>query len=84
MSQRRANKGTVNGHLRHSGTDVVAMFATIVRNPGRKNFLQSRQRSRREHLRTERVCLQLFEISLSRMGCQAGFPFWAEVVLTAK
>lgn len=62
----------------------MAMFAAIVRNPGRKNFLKSRQCPRREHLRTERVFLKLFEIDLSRIGCQPRLQFRAEVLLTAK
>ena len=42
MSQRRANESTVHGHLRHSRIDVVPVFATVMRNPGGKNLLQSR------------------------------------------
>lgn len=29
MTQRRTDEGTVDGHLRHAGVDIVAVFASV-------------------------------------------------------
>lgn len=64
MAERRADKGTIHGHLRDPGREVASMSVPIFGNPRGKEFLRSRERSRREHLRPQRILLQLVEIGL--------------------
>jgi hypothetical protein len=66
MAQRRADEGAVDGHLGHAPRQVVAVWAAVVRQPRRQHLLQRRQRSRCQHLRAQRVRLQLRHVCLYR------------------
>jgi hypothetical protein len=58
------DESAVDHHLRNPRANVVAMLAAVVREPRSQNFLKSRQCARRDHLSSERVCLQLLEVCL--------------------
>jgi len=68
VTQGRADEGTVDSHLRHSRIDVVPVRAAIFGNIGCEDFLQRRERARREHFCAERVCLQLLQVGLTEEG----------------
>lgn len=77
MAERRSDKHAVKDHLRHAGAEVMAMLADVVGNPRGKQLLQTRERTRGEHLRAQRVRLQLLEVELqiTGLGLSAGQPF---------
>jgi hypothetical protein len=64
VSERRANKGAVEGHLGHARGEVVPVLALVVRNPRREDLLQPRECARGQHLGAQRVGLQLLEVCL--------------------
>jgi hypothetical protein len=64
VAERRADEGTVDGHLGDTRGEVVAVLAPVVGDPRGEELLQTRQRARGEHLGAQRVLLQLLEIGL--------------------
>ena len=68
VAQRRGNEQTVQGHLGHAMTEVVAVFADIVSDPGRKEFLQGREDPRGQHLGAQGVRLELAQVELDSHG----------------
>lgn len=67
MSQRSRNEHAVERHLGHPMAEVVAVFADILRDPGREEFLQGRKDTGGEHLGTEGVRLELAQVELSKI-----------------
>ena len=66
MTERRADEGSVRGHLGHSSSEVVAVLVAVLCNPRGEQFLESGERSRGDHLGTEGVGLQLLEVGLEK------------------
>lgn len=64
MSQRRADKGTVDCHLGHAAREVVAMLITVLRNPRGQELLERAERAGCDHLRAQRVLLELLQVPL--------------------
>lgn len=64
MTQRRADKGAVCGHLGHSRGEVVAMLVTVLGEPRSEEFLETGESARRKHLRAQRVLLELIDVRL--------------------
>lgn len=64
MAERRADKGSIDGHLGHATGEVVAMLIAILRDPRGEKLLQRCQRAGREHLRPQGVLLQLLQVPL--------------------
>jgi hypothetical protein len=64
VAERSGDKGTVRGHLRDSGREITSMSVPIFGDPRGKKFLRGRERSRRKHLRPQRITLELVEIGL--------------------
>jgi len=66
VSQWRADEGSIDRHLRHTRVDVAGMFANVLGDPRRKDFLYSRECAGSEHLCAQRVLLELLEVGLAR------------------
>lgn len=68
MAEGRGNEHAVQEHLRHTGAEVMAMFADIVGDPRSDELLSTRENTGSEHLRAQRVRLELLEIHLQITG----------------
>lgn len=64
MTQWRADKGAVCGHLGYSRGEVVAVLVTVFGEPRSEEFLETGESTRREHLRAQRVLLELIDVRL--------------------
>lgn len=64
MSQRRADKGTIDSHLRHATGEVVAMLAAVLCDPRSEELLRASKSAGCNHLGLQRVILQLLQIPL--------------------
>lgn len=64
MTQRRANESTVDRHLRHTAREVVTMLIAVLRDPRGQELLKRAERARRDHLRAQRILLELLQVPL--------------------
>lgn len=64
MAEGRADEHSVEGHLGNARAEVVAVLADIVRNPRGQQLLQTGEDTRCEHLRAQRVLLEVEEVGL--------------------
>jgi hypothetical protein len=64
VAERRTDEGAVEGHLRHARRKVVPVLALVLRDPRRENLLEPGERARSQHLRAQRIGLQLLEVCL--------------------
>lgn len=64
MAERSADEGAVDGHLEHAAGEVVAMFVSVLCDPGGEKFLQGSKRTRGEHAYMQRILLQFLDIPL--------------------
>ena len=64
MTERRANEHAVQRHFRDARTEVMAVLADIVGEPRGQQFLQAGEHAGSEHLRAQRVFLQLAQVGL--------------------
>lgn len=60
-----ADEHSVQRHLRDARAEVVAVLADIVSDPRSQQFLQTGEHTGGEHLRAQRVLLELEEVGLS-------------------
>lgn len=67
MAQRSADEHAVQQHLGYAGAEVVAVLAHIVGDVGSEELLRGGEHTGREHLRAQRVGLQLSEVHLYRV-----------------
>ena len=77
VTQRRADEGAIDRHLRHSRVDVVAVLALVSGDVGGQHFLKGGECAGCEHLCTKRVGLQLAEVGLN-VESQSECYCWAE------
>lgn len=64
VAQRRTDEHAVQGHLGHPSAEVMPMFADIVRNPRSQDFLEAGKKTGCQHLRAQRIRLQLTQVEL--------------------
>lgn len=64
MAEGRADEHSVEGHLGNARAEVVAVLADIVRNPRGQQLLQTGEDTGCEHLRAQRVLLEVEEVGL--------------------
>lgn len=57
MTQGRADKGTISGHLGHTRSEVVAVLVTVLGQPRGNKLLGASESTSREHLGSQRVLL---------------------------
>jgi hypothetical protein len=71
VAQRRADEGTVGGHLGDTGRKVVAMLVAVLGHPRSKELLQTSEGARGQHLCPQRVLLELVDVG-SEVSLGAG------------
>lgn len=64
MAQRRADEGSVCGHLGYARREVVAMLIAVLCEPRGNEFLSAGQGAGGQHLGAQRVRLQLVDVGL--------------------
>lgn len=65
MTQRSTNQCAICCHFWHSGTEVMAVLASVMCEPGCQNFLQRGKSARGDHFRSQRIGLELLQIGLT-------------------
>lgn len=65
-AERRADEGTVCGHLRHARREVVTILIAVLGKKRCDEFLCSRQGAGRQHLGPQGVLFELFDVGLRK------------------
>jgi hypothetical protein len=74
VAEGSADKSTVESHLGHTRGEVVAILVAVLCDPGSEDFLGTRERTRGDHLGTQRVGLELAQVCLGSSVSRGRMP----------